>query len=128
MADGLVPLHPVGLDVQLLAAAEAEDGAALGDVVERERRLREDRGVVREDVGHDDADANALGDRARHTHHHERIEVRVRVRLELREGRDVLRPDRLRVPAHQVARPPDRLVPIRFGSPGELHRLVRRAA
>ena len=37
VADRLVPLHPVRLDVQLLAAAEPEDRATLRDVVERER-------------------------------------------------------------------------------------------
>ena len=69
-------------------------------------------------------DADLLRHGAGDAHHHERVEVRVRVRLELRERGDVLRPDRLRVPAHQVARPPDRLVAVRLRAPRELDRLV----
>ena len=124
VADRLVPLHPVRLDVQLLAAAEPEDRATLRDVVEREGGLGEHGGVVREDVRDDHADADLLRDSARDAHHHERVEVGVRIRLELRERSDVLRPHRLRMPAHQMARPPDRLVPVGLRSSCELDRLV----
>ena len=125
-ADRLLPLEAVGSHVHALAGAEPEDRAPARQVVDRQRLLGEHRRMPVDRVRHADADPDPLGRRARGAHHDQRVEEEMRVRLEVRELGEVLVPDGVGHPAHQVPGPPDRVEAVGLRLLGELDGLRGR--
>jgi len=78
--------------------------------------LRQHGRVTPDDVGDPDAQSDVLRLAADSGNGRHRVEVDVGILLDLRQGRDLRNPDRARVPAHQVAGPPDRVIATGLGA------------
>ncbi len=110
-AHRLGEIEPVGHRIFGFAAAHAQDEAAAGQVVESQRRLREQRRMSPHRVDDAGCDRHVPGQNGDCPRHRQRVEMTVRRRRCGREVGELRRPDRIWPEAHHVVRKPNRMIP-----------------